>query len=137
MATVKKTINQKHYAIIKAVGENDKCPPQAKVIVKTISEQEGQVIERSKLIELLKDGRLTTNQTPERIFSFYRPRLIEMGVMEERQVPVEVEIEVPDKPAKAEKPAATAAEGAEAPAAEAPAAPASVKGKKGEPKAAA
>jgi hypothetical protein len=129
MPTEKKTVNVQHFELLRELTDKDKCPPQAKVIV-TILKAAGKPMSRADLIaELSKPGVLTTRQTPERIFGFYRPRLIEMGMLKESQVATEVEVEVAEKPAKAEKAAAAPADGA------APTeVPKSVKGKKGEPK---
>lgn len=106
MATVKKQVKKKFYAVLKEVGQNDKCPPQARLIVDTIKTAGGR-LEREALLELLKrpveEGGLKTNQTAERILGFYRPKLTEMGVLKEETVTEEIEVEVPDKPAKADK----------------------------------
>ena len=137
MAIVKKQIKKKVYSVLKDVGANDKCPPQARLIVDTIKTAGGE-IEREKLLTLLKrppeQGGLKTNQTAERILGFYKPKLTEMGVLKEETEVTEIDVEVPDKPVKADAPAAPAA-AADAPA-EAPAEPASVKGAKGKHKAA-
>ncbi len=128
MATEKRTINETHLVHVQDVGANDKCPPQAIVILDTIKAAENKRLERSALIALLSDGRLTTRQTPERILSFYKPRLISAGFIKEEKVPVEIEVEVADKPAKAETVAAgSATDGVSTEAAP----PASVKSKKG------
>jgi hypothetical protein len=123
------------------VGANDKCPPQARLIVDTIKTAGGK-IEREELLTLLKrppeQGGLKTNQTAERILGFYKPKLTEMGVLQEVTETEEIEVEVPDKPAKADAPAtpaAAAGAAADAPV-EAPAEPVSVKGAKGKHKAA-
>ena len=141
MAIVKKQIKKKVYSVLKDVGANDKCPPQARLIVDTIKTAGGK-IEREELLTLLKrppeQGGLKTNQTAERILGFYKPKLTEMGVLKEETEVTEIDVEVPDKPVKADAPAAPAAAtgaAADAPA-EAPAEPASVKGAKGKHKAA-
>ena len=123
MATEKKVVKIKVYSSPKQLGENEKCPPQAKLILKLIAENavDGK-IERDALITLLKrppaEGGLETRQSPERILGFYRPRLVEQGVLLEETIDREIEVEVPDKPAKAETPAAadgsTPADGAAA-----------------------
>ncbi len=133
MATIKTKVIEKHYAVVKEVGANDKCPPQAKLIVDLIGKADGKVMERSAIVAALPGAGLVTKQTPERIFSFYRPKLVEMGVLEERSVEKEVDKEVPDKAPKAAKP--EAADG-EAKPAEGTVPPASVKNTKGTPKAA-
>ena len=125
MAIVKKEVKKKVYVVLKDVGANDKCPPQAKLIIDTIKAAGGK-IGREELLTLLKrpvdQGGLKTNQTAERILGFYKPKLTEMGILREDTVTSEVEVEVPDKPAKEEKAAAAPAS---APAAQ-------TKGKKGE-----
>ena len=137
MAIVKKQIKKKVYSVLKDVDANDKCPPQARLIVDTIKTAGGK-IEREELLTLLKrppeQGGLKTNQTAERILGFYKPKLTEMGVLQEVTETEEIEVEVPDKPAKADAPATPAA--AAGAAADAPAEPASVKGAKGKHKAA-
>lgn len=114
MATKTKEIKTKFYVSKAAVGPNEKCPPQAKLILDTITAAGGK-IERSELITLLSrppaEGGLTTNQTPERILGFYKPKLVESGFLEELTETSTIEIEVPDKPVKEETPAAPAVEG--------------------------
>lgn len=127
-----KAVKVKIYDVLRQVGEADKCPPQAQLIVKTITANGGP-IERDKLIELLSrpvdQGGLKTNQTPARILAFYRQPLQEMGILQESTVVRE--IEVPDPPVK-EKPAkAAAAEPVAGEAVSAVAEPKSVKGAKG------
>jgi len=144
MAIVKKQIKKKFYAVLKDVGQNDKCPPQARLIVDTIKAAGGRV-EREALLELLKrppeQGGLKTNQTAERILGFYKPKLTETGVLKEETETTEIEVEVPDKPAKTDAPAAAAdpAASTEAAPASAPApapVPDKVKDSKGKHKAA-
>lgn len=130
MAIEKRQIKKKLYKIVKQVAESDKCPPQARLIVDTINKADGALI-REDLINQLKrppeEGGLKTNQTAERILGFYTPKLIAMGVLAVETVVEETEVEVPDKPVKAEKPAVGGAEGAQS----APAPESSVKSKKG------
>jgi hypothetical protein len=143
MATVKKIIKTRFYVLTKEVGANDKCPPQAKLILDTIKAAGGKMT-REDLIKDLKrpveEGGLKTNQTAERILGFYKPRLTEMGVLKEETETSEIEVEVEDKPAKAPKEkAAAGTDGATADStAEAGTAPGTAsKGAKGEPKRAA
>jgi hypothetical protein len=135
MAIEKQKVKTKFYTMLKEVGPNDKCPPQAKLIMDTIQAAGGR-IEREALIQLLKrpvdQGGLKTNQTAERILGFYRPRLADMGVLKEETEETEIEVEVPDKP---EASAEVAADGA-APAEGTDPAPDPVKGAKGKRKAA-
>ena len=122
MAIVKKQIKNKVYSILKGIGENDKCPPQALLIVKTIQDAGGK-IGREELLKLLgrapEEGGLTTNQATERILGFYRPKLVALGVLQEDVVVTEIDVEVPDKPAKpakaAKADAPVATDGAAAP----------------------
>ena len=141
MAIVKKQVKTKIYSVLKDVGPSDKCPPQARLLVDTIKAAGGR-IEREELLTLLtrppEQGGLKTNQTAARILGFYKPKLTEMGVLQEETEVTEIDVEVPDTPVKADAPAAPAAAtgaAADAPA-EAPAEPASVKGAKGKHKAA-
>lgn len=119
MATVKKEVKKKFYVVKKEIGANDKCTPQAKVIVDTVVAAGGKM-SREDLVAALKrpveEGGLKTNQTAERILGFYRPRLSEMGVLEEVVEVSEIEVEVPDKkePAPAGDASAAAAGSTEA-----------------------
>ena len=118
MAIEKKQIKKKVYSTPKEIGANEKCPPQAKLILDTIKAAGGKV-EREALLNLLKrpveQGGLKTNQTAERILGFYRPKLVALGVLKEETEVTEIEVEVPDKPAAA---AAAGEAGAAAPAAQ-------------------
>lgn len=111
MAT--KTVKTKMYSIDRARTDKDKCPPQAQVILEALVSA-GKPLSRTELVEACKPG-IKTTQTVERIVSFYRPRLIEMGLMKE--VVEETTVEIPEAPAKAAKADAPAAENSEAPAA--------------------
>lgn len=108
MATITKKVKTKYLSCPKEIGANDKCPPQAKLILDTIKANavDGK-IKRDDLVNLLKrppeEGGLKTNQTAERILGFYKPRLTESGVLLETEEEVEVQVEVADKSAKAEK----------------------------------
>ena len=106
MAIVKKEVRNRYYTIVSDLGENVKCPPQALLIINTIKAAGGR-IGREELITLLKrppeDGGLKTGQTVERILGFYRPRLIDMGVMKEEFEVSVIEVELPDKPKKEKK----------------------------------
>jgi len=132
MALVKKKVTTKSYVVTKEVGPNDKCPPQARLIVEVIKAAGGTMLRDDLLAALKKpveQGGLKTNQTAERILGFYRPKLADMGVMKEVEDTKEIEVEEADKPAKEVKPPK------EAKAAKAGAAPGEGdKGKKGEPK---
>ena len=101
----------KFYALGRKVTEKDKVAPQAGCILSCLPEDKS-TIARDQLIERVTDKIGETRQPPSRIFSFYRPHLVSMGVMKESVKEVEVE-----KPAKD-------GEAASAPAK-------SVKGKKG------
>lgn len=104
MATQKKQIKVKNFKIVKPVAESDKCPPQSKLIVDTILAAGDSGVSREDLLTALKrppaEGGLTTNQTAERILSFYTPKLTAMGVLEVEVLTKEIEVEVPDKPVK-------------------------------------
>lgn len=106
MATEQKEIKKKVYSVLKDVGENDKCPPQAKLILNTIKAAGGKM-SREDLIAALKrapeQGGLKTTQTPERILGFYKPKLETDGYIQEDSVSEMVTVEVADKPAKAPK----------------------------------
>ena len=108
MAIVKKQVKNKTYSVLKEVGASDKCPPQARLIIKTIQDAGGK-IGREDLLTLLKrppeEGGLTTNQSAERILGFYKPKLTELGVLKEDVEITEIDVEVPDKPEKPAKPA--------------------------------
>lgn len=127
MATKEVKTKKKFYKVLKPIEMNQKCPPQSKLIVDTVVGAGGR-ISRDELLDLLKrppaEGGLTTDQTAERILSFYRPRLRDSGTMVEEIEETTETVEVPDEPAAepaAEKPAKAAK------------APKSGKGKKGTP----
>jgi hypothetical protein len=119
MAKELKKVQFKSYQLLKDVPETQKCPPQCRLILNTIKAAGG-TMTRDDLIMMLKrpveQGGLKTNQTAERIFGFYRPKLTLSGVLKELVSEKEVEVEVPDKPAPAAKVAA-AAQAGQAPAA--------------------
>lgn len=97
MAT--KSIEKKSYQLIRDLDpEKDKCPPQAKVILETLKAAPEQTMERAELIAALKDGRLKATQPEERVFGFYRPKLIAAKLI--REILCKVDIEVPDKEPK-------------------------------------
>jgi hypothetical protein len=129
MAIEKKKVTNKSYTILKEIGPNDKCAPQARLIVDTIKANGGTMTREALLAALkrpVEQGGLKTGQTHERILGFYKPKLADMGVMREISEEKEIEVEVPDKPAKEAAPAKEA---------KAPKAPGEgEKGKKGEPK---
>jgi hypothetical protein len=109
MATETKKVKVKMVVLTGDIGANDKCPPQSRLIVDTLKAVEGGRISRADLIKLLSRpvdaGGLKTNQPPERIYGFYRPKLTAAGVIREEEEEQEIQVEVPDKPAEAEKPA--------------------------------
>lgn len=97
----------KTYVHVRDLNENEKCAPQAKIILQVIKAAGEAGIERKALIETLGSmvgTTLTTTQGVDRIFGFYRKPLLASGVISE----VVTEVEKP----KAEE----SAEGAEAPA---------------------
>lgn len=124
MAIEKKEVKTPYYKLIGEIGENAKCPPQAKHIVSIVKAAGGKIT-RDELIKLLSrppaEGGLTTNQKPERVLGFYRPTLKEMGVLLEEIEVSTIEVEVPDKPEKPAPAPKEAKEGKE-PKAEKPAA---------------
>lgn len=103
MATTKKEVKTQVFSLVRDLTDSDKCPPQARAIV-SILKAHGKAISRKDLLEAMKvTGVITTTQSIERIFGFYRPRLVDMGVMKEDVHISHVEVEVPDKPAKEPK----------------------------------
>lgn len=103
MATTKKEVKTQVFSLVRDLTDSDKCPPQARAIV-GILKAHGKAISRKDLLEAMKvTGVITTTQSIERIFGFYRPRLVDMGVMKEDVHISHVEVEVPDKPAKEPK----------------------------------
>ena len=114
MATEKKVVKTKYYVALREIAANEKCPPQAKLIVDLIAAAGGKIL-RDDLVKLLSrppaEGGLTTRQTPERILGFYRPKLRDMGVANEVIEESTIEVEVPDKPAKPEKAAPVPTDG--------------------------
>lgn len=113
MATEKKQVKTKVYVVVRELADSEKCPPQAKLIIDTIKAAGGKMSREDLLTQLKRpaeQGGLKTNQTAERILGFYRPKLVDdLGILKEETVTTEIEVEVPDKPAKAPK-----AEGASA-----------------------
>jgi hypothetical protein len=101
MAIVKKQVKTKFYTALRPVSDTDKVPPQAKLIVKTLLDAGGKLFS-DELIKLLsrkpEDGGLVTNQTPKRILGFYKPKLSEIGILQEEVETTEVDTEVPDRP---------------------------------------
>ena len=130
MATVKKEVKNKFYSLVRDLTESDKCPPQAKVIVQVLKEVGGKISREDLIAKLKAPGLIKTEQTVERIFGFYRPKLVEMGIMKEEIETSTVEVQVADKPEPAK--AEGAAAGAAAPAKEKAAKSDATKGHKGE-----
>ena len=145
MATETKKVMQKVYTFVQDIGENVKCPPQARLIIDLVKAAPGGTVDGPALVALMSrppaaagqpaaTGGLVTKQDPKRVLGFYRPMLKEMGTVAETEVEVEIQVEVPDKPAKPAK-----AETAETPTGEAAAVvakPSKSKGAKGDQKAA-
>lgn len=114
MATVKKMIKVQTFTLKKELGEADKCPPQSKLIIDSLKAAGGKMTREELLGSLRRppeEGGLKTVQTPERIVSFYKPRLEAAGILQVDLESKEIDVEVPDKP---EPPAAGAVEGVEA-----------------------
>ena len=112
MATIVKKVKEVSYSIKKQPDPNQKCPPQAKLIIDILSAQPDTLASRDELLALLgrpaAEGGLTTTQTPAKILGFYQPKLVEQGILEVHTKEVDKEVEVPDKP---EKPSKTKAKG--------------------------
>jgi hypothetical protein len=108
MAKEIKKVSVKVVTLLKEIAASDKCPPQQRLIVETLKGAGGK-LDKSELIALLsrpvEEGGLKTNQTPDRIYGFYRPKLVAAGTISETSEDRETEVEVEDKPAVAEKPA--------------------------------
>jgi len=60
----------------KELGEKDKLPPQAKVIVGLIRDMSP--VKRDDLVKAMK-GKIKTRQPEERILSYYQSRLVNEG----------------------------------------------------------
>ena len=135
MATVKKQIKTTYYTATREIAAEEKAPPQARLIIKTILGATDGKISRKDLIEQLnrkpEDGGLTTNQGADRVFGFYRTKLIELGVLAEAVETTEIDVEVPDKPVKVKKEKPAPAEVTAATDGAVEVTPKSVKGKKG------
>lgn len=90
--------------LLRQPNENDKLAPQAKVIVKVLTEVGANKapVERQKIVEeLSKEGsELKTRQAPDRILAYYQPKLLELKIIEVTKVEGE-------KKPKAKKEAAT------------------------------
>ena len=114
MATVTKEIKKKVYRTTNPIDANAKCPPQMRLIIDTINANGGKMTREDLVVALgrpTENGGLKTVQTPERILSFYRPKLIALQVVSEETIVETIEVEVPDKPAKSESPAPAPSEG--------------------------
>lgn len=95
MATIKK------YKVTRENKKDEKFAPQAQAILDAVKGF-GEPVERAALLASLeKSGVLKTKQTPARVFSFFRPKLVEAGILKE--IKETVETEKPAKAAKAEK----------------------------------
>jgi hypothetical protein len=110
MAIEKQKKTKVSYVLVGEIAPNEKAPPQSKLIVDTLKNAGG-TLSKEELVALLSrpatEGGLTTRQAPDRILGFYRPKLVAAGILKEVKEEIEVEVEVPDKPApepKAEKP---------------------------------
>ena len=92
MATIKK------YKVTRENKKDEKFAPQAQAILDAIKGF-GEPVERGALFSSLeKSGVLKTKQTPARVFSFFRPKLVEAGILKEIR-----EVTQEEKPAKAPK----------------------------------
>jgi len=92
MATIKK------YKVTRENKKDEKFAPQAQAILDAIKGF-GEPVERGALLaNLEKSGVLKTKQTPARVFSFFRPRLVEAGILKELK-----EVTAEEKPVKAAK----------------------------------
>lgn len=92
MATIKK------YKVTRENKKDEKFAPQAQAILDAIKTY-NEPVERSVLLAgLEKSGVLKTKQTPARVFSFFRPKLVESGILKELKETVAAE-----KPAKEPK----------------------------------
>lgn len=77
MATIKK------YKVTRENKKDETFAPQAQAILDAIKTF-GEPVERAALLENLeKSGVLKTRQTPARVFSFFRPKLVEAGILKE------------------------------------------------------
>lgn len=92
---------RKLYKVTRENKKDEKFAPQAQAILDTIRGLNAPV-ERGDLIAVLdKSGVLKTRQGSARVFSFFRPKLIEAGILKE--IKEEVATEKPAKAAKTEK----------------------------------
>ena len=81
-------INNVEYVLADELPDSAaKLPPQAKTIVAWIQGEEGKVTE-AKLREIASEraAELKTKQDPWRIFAYYRPRMIEEGILRQQAV---------------------------------------------------
>ncbi len=92
MATIKK------YKVTRENKKDETFAPQAQAIIDAIKGF-GEPVERGALLASLeKSGVLKTRQTPARVFSFFRPKLVESGILKELK-----EVTAEEKPVKAAK----------------------------------
>ncbi len=88
---------RKLYKVTRENKKDESFAPQAQAILDTIKAN-GEPVERAALLEKLEKSQvLKTKQTPARVFAFFRPKLVEAGILKE------IKEVVPDaeKPAKA------------------------------------
>lgn len=89
----------KKYKISREFKKDEKFAPQAVTIVEQIKSY-GEPVERATLFaDLEKSGKLNTKQSVSRVFSFFRPKLVEAGLLKE----IKETVADPEKPAKAAK----------------------------------
>jgi hypothetical protein len=111
---------------------DDKVAPQVKALMTTLASLTvtdpetkksrpiafGDKVERPKIVEALAAGdALTTRQTPDRILSFYQPKMKELGLIDvlkeaepEKEKPAKAEKATPSKPGTKATPAAAKGE---------------------------
>ena len=101
MKTVTRAI--KKYSVVRALDDNDKIAPQAKLIVDALAKSKVPLTVK-ELTELALAAGLKTRQEPSRIFVFYRNSLVNAGIVKETVVETKEEVPVAAQTSK-KKPA--------------------------------
>lgn len=94
---IRQDMKIQYYTRKRKLKADEKLGTQAKTIYDALPDS-GEILRKDLVDRIAKD--LVTKQDPDRVFAFYRPKLLSTGLITERTETVEKE-----KPPKAEKPA--------------------------------
>lgn len=76
------------YKVTRESKADEKFAPQAQAIIDAIKTYTEPVSRETVLAKLEKSGALNTRQSLSRVFSFFRPKLIQSGIVREYREPV-------------------------------------------------